>query len=338
MNPEYDRRARTETVLVTGGTGFVAQALIRRLVEENRHLVRASVRSRPQAMPGAVEIVEVGSIGADTDWRRALRDVAVVIHTASRVHVMKEKIPDPLSEFRRVNVAGTVNLARQAIEAGARRFVFISSIKVLGEESPPGRPFLADDLPAPQDAYGTSKWEAEQALLALAEDSGMEVVIIRSPLVYGPGAKGNFAVIARWLARDVPLPLGALRHNRRSLVAIDNLVDLILTCVDHPAAANQAFLAGDGEDISTADLLRRMAKAMDKRAHLIPVPSWLLRSAAIVMGRRAMARRLCDSLQVDISKAQMRLGWTPPVTMDEGLQRAVASLSAGPGADHGQSG
>jgi nucleoside-diphosphate-sugar epimerase len=289
-------------------------------------------------MPGAVEIVEVGSIGADTDWRRALRDVAAVIHTASRVHVMKEKIPDPLSEFRRVNVAGTVNLARQAIEAGARRFVFISSIKVLGEESPPGRPFLADDLPAPQDAYGTSKWEAEQALLALAGDSSMDVVIIRSPLVYGPGAKGNFAVIARWLARDVPLPLGALRHNRRTLVAIDNLVDLIVTCVDHPAAANQVFLAGDGEDISTADLLRRMAKAMDKRAHLIPVPSWMLKSAAAVMGRRAMARRLCDSLQVDISKAQRRLGWTPPVSMDEGLQRAFASLAPGPGADQGQRG
>jgi nucleoside-diphosphate-sugar epimerase len=228
-----------------------------------------------------------------------------------------------LAEYRRVNVDGTLALARAAAQAGVRRFVFVSSIKVNGERTPPGRAFRADDAPAPADAYGVSKWEAEQGLFALSRETGMEVVVIRPPLVYGPGAKGNFAALVRWVARGVPLPLGAVRHNRRSLVGLDNLVDLIVTCLDHPGAANEVFLAADGEDLSTADLLRRVGRAMGHPARLLPVPVWVLQAAAASLGKRAVAERLLGSLQVDGSKAGELLGWEPPCMVDEGLRRAV---------------
>jgi UDP-glucose 4-epimerase len=203
-----------------------------------------------------------------------------------------------------------------------RRFVFVSSVKVNGEATQPGLPFKPDDASTPLDAYGISKMEAEQGLREIAAQTGMEVVIIRPPLVYGPGVKANFAAMMRWLSRGIPLPLGAI-HNGRSLVALDNLVDLILTCITHPAAANQTFLVSDGEDVSTTELLRRMGQALDSPARLIPVPAGVLKAAAALLGKRDMAQRLCGSLQVDIQKTRQLLGWTPPLTLDQGLKKAA---------------
>lgn len=281
-------------------------------------MVRCAVRN-----PSTIEnTLVVGDLGPDTQWNSALRDVNTVIHLAARVHVMCDNAADPLAEFRRVNVAGTLNLARQAVAAGTKRFIFISTIKVNGEETTLGRPFTSSDLPDPQDAYGISKHEAEECLRQLAEETGLEVVIIRPPLVYGPGVKGNFHSMMRWINKGVPLPLGAI-HNQRSLIALDTLVDFIITCIDHPAAANQTFLVADGEDLSTTDLLRRVGQAMGKPARLIPVPMSVLKIGARLLGKQSMAQRLCGNLQVDISKAREVLGWSPPVSVDEGLRRAV---------------
>jgi UDP-glucose 4-epimerase len=266
----------------------------------------------------------MGDLEPSTDWTVALEGVAVVVHCAARVHVMADTATNPLEEFRRVNVQGTLNLAQQAAAAGVRRFVFVSSIKVNGEATQLGCLFTADDAPAPLDAYGVSKMEAEQGLREIALQTGMEVVIIRPPLVYGPGVKANFAAMMRWLRRGVPLPLGAI-HNQRSLVALDNLVDLIVVCLTHPAAANQTFLVSDGEDVSTTGLLRRMGQALGHPARLIPVPvSWLKLAAALV-GKQDVAQRLCGSLQVDIEKTQRLLGWAPPLSLDEGLRRAAGN-------------
>lgn len=264
----------------------------------------------------------MGDLEPSSDWSVALEEISTVVHCAARVHVMTDTAADPLTEFRRVNVQGTLNLARQAAAFGVQRFVFISSIKVNGEATKLDQPFTADDEPAPLDPYGISKMEAEQGLRKIAAETDMEVVIIRPPLVYGPGVKANFQAMMRWLARGIPLPLGAI-HNRRSLVALDNLVDLIVTCVDHPAAANQTFLVSDGEDLSTTQLLQRMGEALGKPARLIPVPSVLLKLGAALVGKPAVAQRLCGSLQVDISKTRQLLGWTPPLSVDEGLKRAA---------------
>jgi nucleoside-diphosphate-sugar epimerase len=219
-----------------------------------------------------------------------------------------------------------LTLARQAAAAGVRRFVFVSSIKVNGEATQPGHPFTAGDAPAPLDPYGISKMEAEQGLRQIAAETGIEVVIIRPPLVYGPGVKANFAAMMRWLRRGVPLPLGAI-DNQRSLVALDNLADLIITCITHPAAANQTFLVSDGQDVSTSELLRRMGRAMGRPARLLPVPAGLLELGAALVGRRDMAQRLCGCLQVDIEKTRQLLGWSPPLTLDQGLTKAAQGLT-----------
>lgn len=311
-------------ILVTGATGFVGGALVRRLAGEGMP-VRAAVRREKARLPTGVEFVHVGALAAETDWREAIVGVDVVVHSAARVHVMAETAGDPMLEFRRTNVDGTLSLARQASEAGVRRFVFVSSIKVNGEDSVLGRPFTADDLPAPLEPYGVSKMEAEQGLLQLGMQSGMEVVIIRPPLVYGPGVKANFASMMRWLHRGVPMPFGAI-HNLRSLVALDNLVDLLVTCLTHPSAAGQVFLVSDGEDVSTTDLLRRTARAMGKSSHLLPIPSSWLEFGASLLGKKDMAQRLCGSLQVDIEKTRQILGWRPPLTLDQGLEKAVEGM------------
>jgi nucleoside-diphosphate-sugar epimerase len=236
---------------------------------------------------------------------------------------MNEMDADPLAEFRRVNVEATANLARQAVAAGVRRFVYLSSIKVNGEFTETGCPFTADDVPAPEDPYGVSKYEAEQLLRQIASDSGMEVVIIRPPLVYGPGVKANFESMMVWLFRGVPLPLGALSHNRRSLVALDNLVDLIVTCLNHPAAANETFLVSDGEDLSTVDLLKRMGAALGHPARLFHMPPPVLRLGAQLVNKPGIYQRLCGSLQLDIAKTKQLLGWVPPVSVNEGLLKAA---------------
>ena len=267
-------------------------------------------------------VVEAGDLTAQTDWSLTLAGADAVVHLAARVHVMHDTEADPLTAFRAVNVDGTLNLARQAAVSGVKRFVFISSVKVNGEVTQPRQAFSEADVSSPQDAYGQSKHEAEQGLRQIASTTGMEVVIIRPPLVYGLGVKANFASLMRAVQRGWPLPLGAV-HNQRSFVALGNLVDFIVTCITHPKAANQTFLVSDGEDLSTPDLIRRMARAMNRPARLLSVPTFVLKAVAAMLGRCGMAQRLCGSLQVDISKSRQLLGWNPPFSVDEGLKRVV---------------
>lgn len=311
----------SQSVFLTGATGFVGGAVMRRLVTDGFR-VTAAVRSGSGAFNEEVDIVRFDSFEG-ADWRESLIGVDAVVHCAARVHVMSDTEVDPLAAFRKVNVESTLNLAEQAAEAGVRRFVFISSIKVNGEGTRPGKPYTAEDVPAPSDPYGISKLEAEQGLLALAGRTAMEVVIIRPVLVYGPGVRANFLNMMRWLDKGIPLPFGAI-DNRRSLVALDNLVDLIITSINHPAAANQIFLISDGEDLSTTQLLRRTAAALGKSARLLPVPSWMLSGTAKLAGKDALSQRLCGSLQVDIRKTRNLLQWTPPVSVNDAL-KAVAT-------------
>jgi len=273
-------------------------------------------------VPGRFEGALVGAIDGLTDWSRELAAVCKVIHLAARVHVMNDIEADPLKAFRAVNVDGTLNLARQASAAGVKRFVFISSVKVNGESTQRGQAFTEADAPNPLDAYGQSKHEAELGLRQLSAETGMEVVIIRPPLVYGPGVKANFAALMRAVQRGWPLPLGAV-HNQRSLVALDNLVDFVVTCITHPQAANQTFLVSDGQDLSTTELVRGMAKAAGVTARLLPVPVWALQAGASLLGKGDAVQRLCGNLQVDMSKARSLLGWLPPVSVEEGLRRAM---------------
>ncbi|MDZ5739551.1 UDP-glucose 4-epimerase family protein [Pseudomonas asiatica] len=308
-----DRR----TILVTGANGFVGGALCRVLAAGEAFVPRAAVR-RANSAPAGIRAASVGDLHGSTDWTQALVGVDLVVHASARVHVMKETASDSLAAFRRVNVEGTLNLARQAVAAGVRRFIFVSSIKVNGEVSQPGRPLRADDVPEPQDAYGVSKLEAEQGLRQLAAATGMELVVIRPVLVYGPGVKANFHSMMRWVQRGLPLPFGTL-DNRRSLVFVGNLVDLVITCIDHPQAANQTFMVSDGEDVSLSQLLRALGHALGRPARLVPVPGAWLRLAAGLLGRRDLAQRLLGSLQVDITKNRQLLGWNPPYSLEQGL-------------------
>lgn len=307
-------------IFVTGASGFVGRGLVSRLAAQGS--LKVSLRQISGGFPESVEVVQAELV-PDQDWSTSLAGVDVVIHCAARVHVMSEQSEDPLAEFRKVNVKGTLNLAGQAAVAGVKRFIFVSSVKVNGEGTGFGRSFKANDVAAPLDPYGISKLEAEQGLRVLAAETGMEVVIIRPVLVYGPGVKANFLSMMRWLNKGVPLPFGAI-YNKRSLVALDNLVDLIVTCIDHPAAANQTFLVSDGADLSTSELLGKMATALGKPARLLPVPSWLLEQGAKLLGKQALAQRLCGSLQVDISKTRELLNWTPPVSVEDALRKTAS--------------
>ena len=283
---------------------------------------------RSPGRTAADEEAVVGSLGEPFDWAPALNGVDRVVHLAARVHVMQDSASDPLAEFRRANVAGTLALARAAADAGVRRLVFVSSIKVNGEGTREGVPFTADDPPAPVDPYGVSKREAEHGLFEIGRDTGMEVVVVRPPLVYGPGVGANFLRLLRWVERGVPLPLASVQ-NRRSLVYVGNLADLIVRCVDRPAAAGRTFVASDGEDLSTADLLVRLGQALRRPARLLPVPvSWLQIGARLV-GRPEVAQRLVDNLQVDIGKTRELLDWSPRVSVDEGLHRTLFPANDG---------
>lgn len=319
-------------IVVTGATGFVGSAVLQRIAELNaaagtchepREVLGISRRAPSVPIPGA-RYTQVGDLSAHIDWAPVLQGADVLMHTAARVHVMADTATDPLAEFRLVNVQGTLHLARQAAAAGVKRFVFISSVKVNGEATQPGAPFLPDAAVAPQDAYGLSKMEAEQGLRQISADTGMEVVIIRPPLVYGPGVKANFAALMRAVQRGLPLPLALVRNNR-SLVALDNLVDFIITCATHPKAANQTFLVSDGQDLSSPELIRKMAEAAGVPARLLPVPVWALQAGARLLGKGDAVQRLCGNLQVDISKARELLGWEPPLSVDEGLRRAMGT-------------
>ena len=317
-------RQRTN-VLVTGASGFIGSSLLSCLSIKEGIRVSGAFRCQFSNIPPGVQTFQVGDLGGNTNWKPALNNIGVVVHTVARVHVMNDAASSPLVEFREVNVEGTLNLARQALVAGVKRFIFISSIKVNGETTFPGKPFTVDDQPDPMGPYGISKWETEVGLRQLAKESSMEMVIIRPPLVYGPGVKANFLSMMRWVNSGVPLPLGTI-HNKRSLVALDNLIDLIVTCIGHPAAANQTFLAGDGEDLSTTELLYRIGKALGKPVRLIPFPVSLLIFVASLLGKKAVIQRLCGCLQVDISKTRKLLEWEPPISVDEGLRRAVKNF------------
>lgn len=296
-------------VLVTGASGFVGKTLCEEFFKRNMPLTPVS---RAWLAPESM---------ADS-----LRDCDAVVHLAARVHVMRDTALDPLQEYRRTNVQGTLNLARRAATAGVRRFVFMSSVKVNGESTQAGHPFTEVEAPGPQDFYGVSKHEAENGLREIAAQTGMEVVIIRPPLVYGPGVKANFAALMRAVQRGWPLPLGAV-HNKRSLVALDNLVDFVLTCATHPQAANQTFMVSDGHDLSTTELVQGLADALHVPRRFPPVPVGILEAGAALAGKRSAVQRLCGNLQVDISKARQLLGWNPPITVNEGLRRAVAGVT-----------
>ncbi|WLH34077.1 SDR family oxidoreductase [Pseudomonas sp. FP2196] len=302
-------------VLVTGATGFVGEATVFRMLLDKVYAPVAAVRGESR-LSGLCDVVPF-DLSACVELP-AFVQIDTVVHCAARVHVMSDTAADPLIKFREINVQGTTRLARKAAGSGVRRFVFISSIKVNGEATLPGMPFRADDQPAPVDPYGVSKCEAEERLREIGRETGMEIVIIRPPLVYGPGVKANFLSMMTWLRKGLPLPLGAL-HNQRSLVALGNLVDLIVTCIAHPAAANQTFLVSDGEDLSTTRLLRRMAAALGTRAFLWPLPQRLLRTASQLLGKGDVAQRLCGSLQVDIDKTRSLLQWSPPISVDRAL-------------------
>jgi nucleoside-diphosphate-sugar epimerase len=311
---------REDCVLVTGANGWIGHHLTMRASIVGWS-VRGAVRL-PVTASATGNVVPVGELDGNTDWLHALLNCRVVVHTAARVHMMHDKTSNPLREYRRVNVEGSLNLARQASKAGIKRFIFVSSIKVNGEQTLPNQPFHADDGPDPKDPYGISKMEAEQGLRDIARQTGMEVVIVRPPLVYGPNVKANFATLMRAVKRGVPLPLGAI-NNQRSLIGIDNLVDFLITCIDHPLAANETFLVSDGRDLSVPELVCELANAMGVKAHLLNIPVSALQFFATFMGKRDAVNRLCENLQMDIDKARQLLAWTPPVSIDEGLKRAV---------------
>ena len=303
-------------LLITGATGFVGRAVLGRLSAPGYQIIPA-VR-HAAGLPG--EII-VGDLSANIEWASALKGIDTVVHLAARVHIMCDKEHDPLNAFRKVNVLGTLRLAEQAAAAGVKRLVFLSSIKVNGEGSPV--PYCETDTPDPQNPYAISKWEAEQGLHDIAARTGLEVVILRPPLVYGPGVKANFRRLMNAVRKGIPLPFGSI-DNRRSLLYLGNLVDAIRACIEHPAAANKTYLIADGEDVSTPDLVRRLAGAMNRPARLLAVPPALLSAAGTLLGKRDQVARLLGSLTVDSSAIRRDLGWTPPHTLDDGLRMTVS--------------
>lgn len=311
-------------VLVTGANGFVGSMLCKVLRErgdEIRPIVRRSNTS-------VVDAVVIGDIGANTDWAKHLDGVDVVVHLAARTHVVRETAADPLREYRDINVLGTERLARSAVQAGVRRFVYVSSVKVNGEVTT-SRPFRESDKPTPEDYYGQTKWEAEQVLSELAANTDMETVVIRPPLVYGPGVKANLLALLKAVHRGVPLPFG-LVDNRRSLVALDNLVDALVAAIDHPRAAGEVFLVSDGVDLSTRELVTKLAEAMGKKPRLLPVPSGFVGFGLRVLGKGDIYEKLFGSLQVDSAKIRERLSWKPVVSVDEALRATVEAYLKNP--------
>ncbi len=316
-------KGMNNSILITGGNGFLGKAFAISALAAG-FKVRVSARRKTKELNYFPDFSLISNIDSATDWSSTLSGVNTVVHCAASVHIKNDKDLDSLKSFRKVNVDGTLNLAHQAVLAGVSRFIFISSIKVNGESTILEHPFHADSYPNPQDPYGISKMEAEQGLQKIASQSNMEVVIIRPPLVYGPEVKANFLTMMNWLNKGIPIPLGAITKNRRSFVFLDNLISLIFTCINHPAAANQIFLVSDDEDLSTAGLLAHMAKALGKPSKLIAIPVFVITIGSKLIGKSNISQRLCGSLQVDIKKTKELLGWAPPVSVDEGLRQTAA--------------
>ncbi len=306
-------------ILLTGATGFLGSHLLEELVN-HRFIVKALLRNKNSEFTNAVVVPQFNQTA---NFKEACSGIDTVIHCAARVHIMNDSSSDPLEAFREVNTDGTLNLAQQAADAGVKRFIFISSVKVNGESTGLGKPFKPDDDFVPTDPYGLSKYEAEVGLRKIARETGMEVVIIRPPLVYGPGVKANFASMMKWVNKGLPLPLGGITQNKRSLVSVDNLVDLIVTCIDHPKAANETFLVSDDDDVSTTGLLKNMATALNVPSRLIPIPAAWFELASKLIGKPAIAQRLCGFLQVDISKTKALLGWKPPYSSAECMKKTA---------------
>ncbi|EGG98104.1 UDP-glucose 4-epimerase [gamma proteobacterium IMCC2047] len=309
-------------LLVTGATGFVGSALVESLLNSKCYHVVSAARRTVEKAPLRQQSVLVDDISAATDWTQAVKNIDVVIHTAARAHIMNELTQNPLVEFRRVNVEGTLNLARQAIDAGVKRFIFISSIKVNGEGES-NRAYRFDDTAAPEDDYGLSKWEAEQGLKALCSESAMELVVIRPPLIYGPGVKGNLALLAKAIDKELPLPLGAIK-NQRDMLSLNNLIDLIKTCIEHPAAAGQVFLCCDNEPVSTPELIKLIASGRERNAHLWSLPIFILNMLASLTGKQAMVKRLSSDFRIDIRHTMDTLDWKPPFSVAESMRWAFA--------------
>ena len=310
-----------QNILVTGATGFVGSALCQYLLRQGYHIT-AIVRSRHHSISRAIKQVVVSDLGLKINWVGILQGIDCVIHLAGRAHIVKEVVADPLDAFRHINTRATLHLAQQAIKVGVRRFIFLSSIKVNGEKTPLHQPFSVTDNPAPLDPYGISKYEAELGLQEMVVSTRMELVIIRPPLIYGPHVKANFLTMMKWVQKGIPLPLGAV-NNQRSLLALDNLLDFILLCIVNPKAAGQTFLISDGNDLSTTELLQRVAIALRKSIRLVPIPTSALIIAGAALGKRDISRRLCESLQIDMSHTKKRTAWKPPITVDEALQKTA---------------
>lgn len=310
-------------ILVTGANGFLGAACLRAIRDRlgDTATARGAVRRSPSGPVHDIEYAIVGDIDDRTDWQSTLADVRVIIHTAGLAHRSGKRAASDLEAYRRVNLAGTLRLAKQASQAGVRRLVFVSSVGVNGVTSAAGA-FTESDIPRPHNAYAISKWEAEQELVRTADSCGLEIVIVRPPLVYGPGAPGNFGALARAVRRGWPLPLGAIR-NQRSFIGLDNMVDFLLTCATDARAANQTFLVSDGCDLSTTEFVRAMAQAGELALHLLPVPSWALTALATLTGRGGSVQSLCGDLRINIDKARGLLGWSAPLTVEEGLRRAM---------------
>lgn len=307
-------------VLVTGASGFVGRRVVQRFASEGFPVVAVS-RSPARLLPAGAVGAIIPELSGETSWRDLVRGVGVVIHCAAHVPGVGERPEATDARYQRVNVEGTQALAKQAAEAGVRRFLFLSSIKIHGESTSPGQPFDERSPIAPADAYGRSKAAAEAALQRVVSTTAMESVVVRPPLVYGAGAKGNLAALMHWIRCGLPLPLGAVHGNRRSLIAVENLVDSIRHGADHPGAAGQTFIVSDGEDLSTTALLRALGRVVGRSALLVPVPPGLLRATATLVGQSASAMRLLGSLQVDSSHFRKATGWHPPLTVEEGLRR-----------------
>ncbi|WP_445946125.1 UDP-glucose 4-epimerase family protein [Shewanella sp.] len=311
--------------LVTGSNGFLGSALTHILTQ---HDIKITAAVRNQNLLSPVKTVSVGDVSGETCWNTALLGVDVVLHTVARISLPTDSI-NSLAEFREVNTLGTMNLAKQAVTAGVKRFIFISTVKVNGESTSSNKPFTADDVHNPQDPYGVSKSEAETQLLALGQATGMEIVIIRPPLVYGPGVKANFAALLNLASKGLPLPFARFDHNRRSMVSVDNLVDLLITCIDHPNAGNQVFLVSDDHDLSTAELISKLSKACGKSGFMLPIPIIFFQLIARLIGKQKFIDRLTGSLRVDINKTKELLNWTPSQSVDVGFKIAADAFLKG---------